>query len=102
MKTDCSTLHYTSPAHGGWGVVRLAMLVPESYQLFVCPFACGRHGALGAIGHGLKDRLSYLYIDESDIVTGGYEDLIPEAVAELLETLEKKTESSNDFCQLPG
>ncbi|MGL6220769.1 MAG: nitrogenase component 1 [Lacrimispora sphenoides] len=90
MKTDCSTLHYTSPAHGGWGVVRLAMLVPESYQLFVCPFACGRHGALGAIGHGLKDRLSYLYIDESDIVSGGYEDLIPEAVAELLETLEKK------------
>ncbi|WP_312442512.1 nitrogenase component 1 [Lacrimispora sp.] len=90
MKTDCSTLHYTSPAHGGWGVVRLAMLVPESYQLFVCPFACGRHGALGAIGHGLKDRLSYLYIDESDIVSGGYEDLIPEAVAELLEALEKR------------
>lgn len=90
MKTDCSTLHYTSPAHGGWGMVRLAMLIPESYQLFVCPFACGRHGALGAIGHGLKDRLSYLYIDESDIVSGGYEDLIPEAVAELLETLEKR------------
>lgn len=90
MKIDCSTLHYTSPAHGGWGVVRLGMLVPESYQLFVCPFACGRHGALGAIGHGLKDRLSYLYIDESDIVSGGYEDLIPEAVAELLDTLEKR------------
>lgn len=90
MKIDCSTLHYTSPAHGGWGVVRLAMMIPESYQLFVCPFACGRHGALGAIGHGLKDRLSYLYIDESDIVSGGYEDLIPEAVAELLENLEKR------------
>ena len=63
-----STVHYCSPAHGGWGVVRVAMLVPESYQLFVCPSACGRHGALGAIEHGNKERLSYLYIDEADIV----------------------------------
>ena len=75
-----STVHYCSPAHGGWGVVRVAMLVPESYQLFVCPSACGRHGALGAIEHGNKERLSYLYIDEADIVSGSYEDLILEGV----------------------
>jgi len=90
MSCNHGSLLYTSPAHGGWGVVRLAMLVPESYQLFVCPFACGRHGALGAIGHGIKDRLSYLYIEESDIVSGSYEKLIPEAVTELLETLEQR------------
>lgn len=90
MSCNPGSLYYTSPAHGGWGVVRLAMLVPESYQLFVCPFACGRHGALGAIGHGIKDRLSYLYIEESDIVSGSYEKLIPEAVTELLDTLEKR------------
>ena len=81
------TLHYTSPAHGGWGVVRTGMLVPESYQLFVCPFACGRHGALGAILQGLKDRLSYLYIEEKDIVSGDYEGFIVEAVKELMDTL---------------
>ena len=81
-------LHYCSPSHGGWGVVRMGMLVPESYQLFVCPFACGRHGAIGAIKQGYKDRLSYLYIDETDIVSGSYEDLIVEACAELLEVLE--------------
>lgn len=85
-----STLHYVSPAHGGWGVIRIAALVPESYQLFVSPFACGRHGALGGAVNGIKDRISYVYIDESDIVSGGYEDLIPEAVDELLAFLPKK------------
>ena len=84
------TLHYSSPAHGGWGVVRTAMLVPESYQLFVCPFACGRHGAIGAAYQGLKHRLSYLYLQEADIVSGGYEDLIVEAVDELLQALTDK------------
>ncbi len=89
---DCSsrfsdTLHYSSPAHGGWGVVRTAMLVPESYQLFVCPFACGRHGAIGASYQNLKHRLSYLYLQEADIVSASYEDLIPDAVDELLEAL---------------
>ncbi len=81
------TVRYCSPSHGGWGVVRMGMLVPESYQLFVCPFACGRHGAIGAIMQGYKNRLSYLCIDESDIVSGGYEQLICEAVEELFKQL---------------
>ena len=85
-----STLHYVSPAHGGWGVIRIAALIPESYQLFVSPFACGRHGALGGALNGIKDRISYVYIDESDIVSGGYEELIPKAVDELFEYLEEK------------
>ena len=85
-----STLHYVSPAHGGWGVIRIAALVPESHQLFVSPFACGRHGALGGAINGIKDRVSYVYIDEGDIVSGGYEELIPKAVDELFEFLGKR------------
>lgn len=85
-----NTVRYCSPSHGGWGIVRTAMLVPECHQLFVSPFACGRHGALGALVQGFKDRLSYLYIDEADIVSGGYEELIPEAVDRLLERLVKE------------
>ena len=81
------TLQYISPAHGGWGLVRVAALIPESHQLFVCPFACGRHGALGGELNGIKEQISYLYIDEADIVSGNYEDLIPEGVKELLENL---------------
>lgn len=83
------TLHYASPAHGGWGIVRVGMLVPESHQLFVCPFACGRHGAIGAIAQGHKSRLSYLLIDETDIVSGSYEDLILDAVDQLFRVLPK-------------
>lgn len=84
-----STLHYETPAHGGWGVVRIGMLAPESYQLFVCPFACGRHGALGAVQQGLKDRISYYFVDQSDIING-YDHLILKAVEELLEQLDKR------------
>jgi nitrogenase molybdenum-iron protein alpha/beta subunit len=80
---------YSSPAHGGWGIVRVGMLVPETHQLFVCPSACGRHGAISAKLHGYKDRVSYLYLDESDIVSGGYEALIVESTGELLAVIEK-------------
>jgi nitrogenase molybdenum-iron protein alpha/beta subunit len=65
------------------------MLVPEIHQLFVCPSACGRHGAIGAIVHGYKDRLSYLFIDESDIVSGGYEQLIIDGADELLRSIKR-------------
>ena len=68
MGKNC--LEYTCPSHGGWGMVRTGMLVPESHQLFICPSACGRHGALGAVKQGFKKRLSYLYLEESDIVSG--------------------------------
>ncbi len=80
------TLLYTSPAHGDWGIVRVCALVPESYMLFVCPFACGRHGALGAIDQGYKNQLSYLYIKEKDIIEG-YDDMIINGSRELLRRL---------------
>jgi len=83
MKFD-GNLCYCSPAHGGWGIIRVAALIPESYLLFVCPAACFRHGALGAIQHGYKNRISYLYISQEDIVDG-YDSLIEEGIDELLE-----------------
>ena len=84
------TLHYESPAHGGWGVIRMAALVPEVHMLFVSPFACGRHGALGGIINGIKDKVSYLFLDEKDIVSGYYEKQIPGAVDRLFSALERK------------
>lgn len=79
------TLYYTSPGHGGWGIIRVAALIPESHLLFICPSACFRHGSLGAVQHGYKDRTSYLYITPADVVSG-YDDVIEEGVEELLET----------------
>jgi len=82
-----STLHYCSPAHGGWGVVRTALLVPETYLLFACPAACGRHGAIAAIEQGYKDRVGYLCLEEDEIVLGGYEPEIERGVGEALAAL---------------
>jgi hypothetical protein len=79
-----STLHYCSPAHGGWGVVKVALLVPEVYLLFVCPAACGRHGAIAAIEQGYRNRIGYLCINDNEIVLGGYEAEIEKGVRELL------------------
>lgn len=80
-------LHYCAPTHGGWGVVRTAMLVPELYMLFVCPSACGRHGAIAAIEHGCKDRVGYLCIEDHEIVLGSYEDEIRNAIPSLMAQL---------------
>lgn len=86
MNCSCfeDTLYYSPPSHGDWGIVRVAALVPESHLLFVSPSACGRHGALGALQHGFKDRVSYLAIDQQDIIAG-YDGLIEQAVAALLD-----------------
>lgn len=85
----CDTLSYCSPAHGGWGIIRPCALIPDSYLLFVCPAACFRHGSLGAIQHGFKKRISFLYIDQSDIVNG-YDQAILEGIDELLEKITLK------------
>jgi hypothetical protein len=79
-----STLHYCSPAHGGWGVVKVALLVPEVYLLFVCPAACGRHGAIAAIEQGYRNRIGYLCISDNEIVLGDYEAEIEQGVRELV------------------
>jgi hypothetical protein len=83
MDASNATLHYCSPAHGGWGVVRVALLVPETHILFVCPPACGRHGAIAAIEQGYKKRISYLCINDSEIALGDYEAEIERGVREV-------------------
>jgi hypothetical protein len=89
---DCvfkDTLKYTAPTHGDWGLVRIAAMVPESRMLFVCPSACGRHGALGAIDQGFKEQVAYVYIDQADIIDG-YDKAIRRHTAELLQRLKKQ------------
>ena len=84
------SLYYSSPAHGGWGVLKMGQLVPESYQLFVSPAACGRHGALAARMEDRKSRVSYLFLSEDDIVSGGYEDSIIKSAQKLLAHLKRR------------
>lgn len=79
-------LQYSSPSHGGWGIVRVGMLVPESVMLFIAPPACGRHGAIAGIQLGFKHRLFYLYLSEVDLVIGEHLELVTQAVAEIMAT----------------
>lgn len=92
LGTDAASacLHYCAPTHGGWGVIRTAMLLPEMYMLFVCPAACGRHGAIAAIEHGCKERVGYLCIEEHEIVLGSYENAIRDTVPQLMAQLDPK------------
>ena len=82
-------LRYICPGNGGWGMVRIAMMIPESYELFISPAACGRHGALGAVQHGIKDRLSYYFVDEKDIIEG-YDGAVMDAAGQLLARLKAR------------
>ncbi|AEF85470.1 conserved hypothetical protein [Treponema primitia ZAS-2] len=92
LGTDASraTLHYCSPAHGGWGVVKVALTVPETFLLFVCPAACGRHGAIASIEQGYRKKIGYLCITDNEIVLGGYEEEIERAVRELMERVKPR------------
>ncbi|MBE5832938.1 MAG: oxidoreductase [Butyrivibrio sp.] len=85
-----TSLHYASPAHGGWGVLKIAQLIPDSYFLFVSPAACGRHGALGARMEGRKNRVSYLFLTEQSIVSGDYEKMLIDALDQLMDFLKKR------------
>ena len=62
-------LHYSAPSAGGWGIVRTAMLVPESVLLFVAPHGCGRHGSVSSVQLGLRSRIRYMDITEEDLST---------------------------------
>ena len=92
MHKSCfeKALQYTSPAHGSWGMVRIGMSVPESFQIFFAPAACGRHGAISAVMHGYRDRLAYYFLEEKDIISGGYEAQIFDAVEMVLKRVKKK------------
>ncbi|GHV55790.1 hypothetical protein AGMMS49579_19410 [Spirochaetia bacterium] len=78
------TLHFCSPAHGGWGVIRVACMLPETQLLFVCPEACGRHGAIASIEQGYRSKITYLCIDEHEIILGGYDAEIERAVDDIM------------------
>lgn len=83
-------LCFCSAAYGGWGIVRVGTLVPESHSLFICPFSCGRHNAVGAELHGYRDHLSYLFIDQKDIALGTIPEDILSAVSEILAEKESR------------
>ena len=82
-----SHLCYCSAAFGNWGIVRMGTLVPECHMLFVCPYACGRHNSIGALRHGYKDRISYLFVESQDLAVGSIDNDLASAVDQILREL---------------
>lgn len=87
MITDSTGVlpRYCHPYHGGWDVARIALDIPESRILFVCPISCARIICLNAVKYGYKDRIDVLALTEEDIVSGNYEEKTIEAACEVLE-----------------
>lgn len=85
-----ATLQYNSPGAYGFGVKRAGLLLPESVMLLVAPGCCGRNSAIVGSKAGYSERMFYLKMDETDLVTGRHLNKIPKAVCEICETVNPK------------
>lgn len=81
---------YCHPYHGGWDVATIALDIPESRILFVCPVSCARIICLNAIRSDYKNRIDVLALTEDDIVSGSYEEKTIEAACQVLETVKPR------------
>ncbi|MDY2628376.1 MAG: nitrogenase component 1 [Lachnospiraceae bacterium] len=61
--------------------------IPGSHTLFIGPSSCSRRHALHASLYGNRENISFLFITEADVISGDYENLIGDAVSELLDVL---------------
>ncbi|MBQ7457203.1 MAG: hypothetical protein IJS54_06345 [Desulfovibrio sp.] len=75
-----ATLAFNAPGAEGFGVKRAALSLPNSRMLLFSPGCCGRNtAALGGAASEKSQRMHYLLLDETDIVTGRYVPRIVEA-----------------------
>ncbi|MDO5845446.1 MAG: nitrogenase component 1 [Methanocorpusculum sp.] len=61
--------------------------IPGSHTLYVGPSSCMRRHAFHAEKYGGRNDISFLFISEEDVVSGGYESLIGNAIEELCSVL---------------
>lgn len=66
---------------------RTVLRIPGSHTLYVGPPSCLRRHALHHRKHGDPNTVSFLRVSQTDVVSGSYEKLIVDAVAELEQTL---------------
>ena len=78
-----ATLSYNSPGAQGFGVKRASLAIPESVELVVSPACCGRNSTIEGGEAGFSDKIFFLRMDETDLVTGRHLTKIPRAVKEI-------------------
>lgn len=85
-----ATLAYNSPGAIGFGVKRAGLVIPESVMLLVSPQSCGRNSTILSSEEGYADRMFYLLMSETDLVTGRHLKKIPQAIHEIIEICDPK------------
>ena len=80
-------LHYMPPSGGNWGVVRMALRVPESVVLMAAPPVCARISALRELRMRYSGRFFFLDVGEQGFTSGRYMEALEEAADEILEFL---------------
>ncbi|WP_367931892.1 nitrogenase component 1 [Enterocloster citroniae] len=82
-------LEYSAPARGGWTIVHIGMLLPESHQVFVCAQSCLRGVVLSAAELNDSHRFSTISVDEDSVLEGDCEEIIIRGVTHILEEMPK-------------
>ncbi|MEG1742090.1 MAG: nitrogenase component 1 [Acetivibrio sp.] len=90
-------LQYNPPARGVWNIANMAMLIPESHVIFVCPMGCMRGVTLTAAEMNTKHRFSAIFVTEQEILIGSEESLIINGVSEILDAMENKPKAVSIF-----
>lgn len=83
------SLEYFSPMPLRYGAP-MQFRIPETFTLHVAPSACGRRMCIGTYRHGTWKYRAHLYISEEDLVMNSYDDLIADAVGEMLQKVKPR------------
>lgn len=92
-----SGVEYCAPARGTWTIAHIPMLIPDSYQIYVCAPACVRGVVLSAEEYNGLDRFSMIVLSEKDILEGNMEEIFIEGISEILNKLLKKPSAVLSF-----
>lgn len=85
-----ATLAYNSPGAIGFGVKRAALVIPESVMLLISPASCGRNSTILSQEEGYAQRMFYLLMNETDLVTGRHLRKINKAIEEIKKVTDAK------------
>ncbi|MCF0120513.1 MAG: hypothetical protein HUJ65_02650 [Oscillospiraceae bacterium] len=67
--------------------VHTVLHIPGSHTLYIGPSACTRRHAIHAHEFGDRNDVSFLFITESDIISGDYELIVGDAIEDLIAVL---------------
>lgn len=80
-------LEFNMPVHENWNIVHIAMQVPSSHQIYVCPENCARGVVMTAYEMGAEDRFSCVTVNERDLIVDNLETITIDGCCDVIEEL---------------